>query len=56
MLNKVVVGHGKKLTRDDKSLTGPPPGYDSVSAAAEGFTERTDQESGSWGSRREPEL
>lgn len=56
LLNKVVVGHGKKLTRDDKSLAGPPPGYDSVSIATDAFTEPTDQGSGSWGSRREPEL
>ena len=56
LLNKVVVGHGKKLTRGNKSLAGPPPGYDSVSIATEGSSERTDQESDSWGSRRESEL
>ena len=31
LLNKVVVGNGKKLTQDSTSLTKPPPGYDSVS-------------------------
>ena len=31
LLNKVVVGNGKKLTRDLRSLVEPPPGYDSVS-------------------------
>jgi hypothetical protein len=31
LLNKVIVGKGKKLTKDDTSLTQPPPGYDSVS-------------------------
>ena len=31
LLNKVVVGNGKKLTQDNTSLTKPPPGYDSVS-------------------------
>ena len=31
LLNKVVVGNGKKLTRGDKSLTAAPTGYDSVS-------------------------
>lgn len=30
LLNKVIVGHGKKLTQDSASLTGPPPGYDSI--------------------------
>jgi len=32
LLNKVVVGNGRKLTQDDTSLTEPPPGYDSVLA------------------------
>ena len=31
LLNKVVVGNGKKLTQNDTSLTGPPQGHDSVS-------------------------
>jgi hypothetical protein len=31
LLNKVVVGKGKKLMYDDTTLTAPPPGYDSVS-------------------------
>lgn len=31
LLNKVVVGNGMKLIRDDTSLTKPPAGYDSVS-------------------------
>ena len=31
LLNKVVVGNGKKLTRSTPSLTAPPAGYDSVS-------------------------
>jgi hypothetical protein len=31
LLNKVVVGKGKKLTQDDSTLTQPPAGYDSVS-------------------------
>jgi len=31
LLNKVVVGKGMKLTKDDTTLTQPPPGYDSVS-------------------------
>jgi hypothetical protein len=30
LLNKVVVGKGKKLTQNDTSLTAPPQGYDSV--------------------------
>lgn len=34
LLNKVVVGNGKKLTRGDKSLTAAPAGYDSVLAEA----------------------
>ena len=37
LLNKVVVGNGKKLTQDDTSLTEPPPGYDSVSVFALAF-------------------
>lgn len=32
LLNKVVVGNGKKLVHDDTSLTAPPPGFDSVLA------------------------
>ncbi|KAF9790510.1 hypothetical protein BJ322DRAFT_1104161 [Thelephora terrestris] len=32
LLNKVVVGNGKKLTQDDTTLTEPPPGYNSVLA------------------------
>ncbi|KAG6335683.1 hypothetical protein ID866_3417 [Astraeus odoratus] len=32
LLNKVVVGKGYKMTQDNSSLTGPPPGYDSVLA------------------------
>lgn len=32
LLNKVVVGNGKKLINDDTSLTEPPPGFDSVLA------------------------
>jgi hypothetical protein len=31
LLNKVVVGNGKKLTQIDTTIIGPPPGYDSVS-------------------------
>ena len=31
LLNKVIVGNGRKLTRGDKSLTAAPAGYDSVS-------------------------
>ena len=31
LLNKVVVGNGKKLTQDAPSLTKPPGGHDSVS-------------------------
>jgi len=31
ILNNVVVGKGYKITNDNSSLTGPPPGYDSVS-------------------------
>ena len=31
LLNKVVVGKGKKLTRDDTTITQPPAGFDSVS-------------------------
>lgn len=30
ILNNVVVGKGYKITNDNSSLTGPPPGYDSV--------------------------
>lgn len=30
LLNKVVVGTGKKMTRDDATLTKAPLGYDSV--------------------------
>lgn len=30
LLNKVVVGKGYKMKSDNSSLTGPPPGYDSV--------------------------
>ena len=30
LLNKVVVGNGKRLINDDTSLTAPPPGFDSV--------------------------
>lgn len=32
LLNKVVVGNGKKLINDDTTLTAPPPGFDSVLA------------------------
>jgi len=32
LLNKVVVGKGKKLTQDDTTLTKPPAGHDSVLA------------------------
>ncbi|KAF8805453.1 ADP-ribosylation, partial [Phlegmacium glaucopus] len=32
LLNKVVVGKGRKLLQDDTSLTSPPAGYDSVLA------------------------
>ncbi|KAF9790516.1 hypothetical protein BJ322DRAFT_1036993 [Thelephora terrestris] len=32
LLNKVIVGKGKKLTKNNTSLTQPPPGYDSVLA------------------------
>ena len=31
LLNKVVVGNGKKLIQNDTSLTEPPTGFDSVS-------------------------
>ena len=34
LLNKVVVGRGYKTTVDNTALTGPPAGYDSVSAMA----------------------
>ena len=34
LLNKVVVGNGKKMINDDTSLTAPPPGFDSVSTRA----------------------
>lgn len=34
LLNKVVVGNGKRLINDDTSLTAPPPGFDSVVAEA----------------------
>jgi hypothetical protein len=30
LLNKVVVGKGCKMLQDFTTLTGPPPGYDSV--------------------------
>ena len=33
LLNKVVVGKGKKLIQDDTTLTQPPPGFDSVSVS-----------------------
>ncbi|KAF9790511.1 ADP-ribosylation [Thelephora terrestris] len=36
LLNKVVVGKGKKLTQNDTSLTAPPQGYDSVLAEVGG--------------------
>ncbi|KAF9790498.1 hypothetical protein BJ322DRAFT_999170 [Thelephora terrestris] len=32
LLNTVIVGNGKKLINDDISLTGPPPGFDSILA------------------------
>jgi len=32
LLNKIVVGKGYKMTRDNTSLTAPPTGYDSVLA------------------------
>jgi len=34
LLNNIVVGNGKKLTRNAPSLTEPPAGYDSVVAEA----------------------
>jgi hypothetical protein len=34
LLNKVVVGYGKKLTQRNQELIAPPPGYDSVSILA----------------------
>lgn len=34
ILNKVVVGKGYKMTRDDTSLTAPPAGFDSVSLSS----------------------
>ncbi|KAF9790512.1 hypothetical protein BJ322DRAFT_395524 [Thelephora terrestris] len=34
LLNKVVVGNGKKLTQIDTTIVGPPAGYDSVLAEA----------------------
>jgi len=37
LLNKVVVGNGKKLIIDDTTLTTPPPGFDSVSIFGTGF-------------------
>jgi len=36
LLNKVVVGNGKKLTQNDTSLTGPPQGHDSILAEVGG--------------------
>jgi hypothetical protein len=30
LLNKVIVGKGCKMMQDFTTLTGPPPGYDSV--------------------------
>jgi hypothetical protein len=30
LLNKVIVGKGRKLTQDNTSLSAPPNGYDSV--------------------------
>ena len=46
LLNKVVVGNGKKLTQGDKSLTEPPTGYDSVSTLGRFFCGCADQELG----------
>jgi len=36
LLNKVVVGKGYKTVRDNRTLTRPPPGYDSVLAETGG--------------------
>ena len=44
LLNKVVVGKGTKLSRDDPTLTQPPLGYDSVSIFGSFFDEGADQE------------
>ena len=37
LLNKVVVGNGKKLIIDNTTLTAPPAGFDSVSTFDTGF-------------------
>ena len=37
LLNKVVVGNGKKLIKGNTSLTTPPPGFDSVSTFVQAF-------------------
>ena len=39
-----------KLTRDDTTLTQPPPGYDSVRVLGDPFSGDTDQELGPRGS------
>ncbi|TFK49469.1 ADP-ribosylation [Heliocybe sulcata] len=39
LLTKVVVGNGKKLKKDDPSLTSPPEGYDSVIGEPAGHEE-----------------
>jgi len=58
LLNKVVVGNGKKLTQDDITLTQPPSGYDSVSVLSWFSGWYTDKEPGSCrsSSRRGSEL
>jgi hypothetical protein len=33
LLNKVVVGRGRKMKANKTTLTGPPAGYDSVSGS-----------------------
>lgn len=57
LLNNVVVGRGYKLTADNRSLTEPPAGYDSVSAGTQQtLGEDTDKDLGPGRSRCQLEL
>lgn len=50
LLNKVVVGNGKRLINDDTSLTAPPPGFDSVGILMSVYYKRTNRGLGCSGS------
>lgn len=56
LLNKVVVGNGKKLTNNNSSLTAPPAGFDSVSIFEMFLAGHANWGSGSWGGGRNAEL